>query len=363
MKMPVMFIFLFLLLAPLAVAQLRVGFYSSSCPKAESIIKQVVQSRFQSDHSITAALLRMHFHDCFVRGCDASILIDSNSTKTKSSEKDAGANQTVREFEIIDDIKKLLESECPSTVSCADIITVATRDAIALAGGTDYTIPTGRRDGLVSDSNLVNLPGPSTPVKRAIRIFKDKGLNANEMVTLLGAHTVGVAHCGFFQDRLSNFQGSGAPDSTMDPTLAAQLLKTCGTTIKPMDQDPAVFLDQNTSFIVDNQFYSQILQKKGILEIDQALALDTSTRPVVSSFATNGAAFQESFAKAMVKMGSIQVLVGNAGEIRTNCRAFNPAKQNKTKPFQIFSSFQVNMDDVSLKSSLGFNAKPYMPSI
>lgn len=50
-----------------ASGQLKVGFYSSTCPRAESIIRGVVQQRFNRDRSITAALLRMHFHDCFVR--------------------------------------------------------------------------------------------------------------------------------------------------------------------------------------------------------------------------------------------------------------------------------------------------------
>lgn len=51
----------------IASAQLKVGFYNSSCSRAESIIRGVVQQRFNRDRSITAALLRMHFHDCFVR--------------------------------------------------------------------------------------------------------------------------------------------------------------------------------------------------------------------------------------------------------------------------------------------------------
>ncbi|PKI30906.1 hypothetical protein CRG98_048703, partial [Punica granatum] len=49
------------------------------------------------------------------------------------------------------------------------------------------------------------------------------------MVVLLGGHTVGVAHCGFFQDRLSNFQGTRLPDPSMDPALVSQLNKTCGS--------------------------------------------------------------------------------------------------------------------------------------
>ncbi|KAK6942073.1 hypothetical protein RJ641_027450 [Dillenia turbinata] len=49
------------------MAQLLVGFHGSSCLQAESIIKQVVQRRIQSDHSTTTDLLRMHFNDRFVR--------------------------------------------------------------------------------------------------------------------------------------------------------------------------------------------------------------------------------------------------------------------------------------------------------
>ena len=59
--------FLFCFLAPSALAQLRFGFYGRSCPRAESIVANVVANRFRRDRSITAALLRMQFHDCFVR--------------------------------------------------------------------------------------------------------------------------------------------------------------------------------------------------------------------------------------------------------------------------------------------------------
>lgn len=51
----------------LVSAQLQVGFYNSTCPQTETIVRQAVQNQFNSDPSITAALLRMHFHDCFVR--------------------------------------------------------------------------------------------------------------------------------------------------------------------------------------------------------------------------------------------------------------------------------------------------------
>ncbi|MCI51189.1 peroxidase 44-like, partial [Trifolium medium] len=69
-------------------------------------------------------------------GCDASLLIDP--TNKTASEKNDGANASVRGFDIIDEVKEALEAACPSTVSCADIIALATRDAVALSGGPKY---------------------------------------------------------------------------------------------------------------------------------------------------------------------------------------------------------------------------------
>lgn len=58
---------LFLFVIPPVLANLQVDFYKSTCPQAESIVQQVVKNEFSRDLSITAAFLRMHFHDCFVR--------------------------------------------------------------------------------------------------------------------------------------------------------------------------------------------------------------------------------------------------------------------------------------------------------
>jgi peroxidase len=249
-----------------------------------------------------------------VQGCDASLLIDS--TKNNTSEKQTGANASVRGYDLIDDVKQAIEAACPSTVSCSDIIALATRDAVALSGGPKYNVPTGRRDGLVVNSLDVNLPGPRIPIPALTQFFAAKGITTEEMVTLLGAHTVGVAHCGFFADRLSSF--TGKPDPTMAPALDTKLVKLCKS-----NTNGAAFLDQNTSFVVDHEFYKQILLKKGIMQIDQQLALDKSTSTFVSNFATNGDKFVKRFASAMIKLGKVGVLVGKEGEIRKNCRVFN----------------------------------------
>ncbi|GMP39051.1 hypothetical protein CsSME_00010043 [Camellia sinensis var. sinensis] len=114
--------------ATLTVGQgTRVGFYSTSCPRAETIVQATVKSHFQSDATVAPGLLRMHFHDCFVQGCDASILIDGPST-----EKTAPPNLLLRGYEVIDDAKTQLEAACPGVVSCADIIALAARDSVVL---------------------------------------------------------------------------------------------------------------------------------------------------------------------------------------------------------------------------------------
>nr|VDD19679.1 unnamed protein product [Brassica oleracea] len=296
---------------PIAFAQLRVGFYSRSCPQAETIVRNLVRQRFGVDPTVTAALLRMHFHDCFVRGCDASLLIDSTN-----SEKMAGPNGSVREFDLIDRIKAQLEAACPSTVSCADIITLATRDSVALAGGPSYSIPTGRRDGLVSNNVDVALPGPTISVAGAVSLFTNKGMNVFDAVALIGAHTVGKGNCGLFNDRITNFQGTGRPDPAMDPALVSSLRNTCRTSA-------TAALDQSTPLRFDNQFFKQLRKKRGVFQVDQRLATDRQTRGVVARYASNNAYFKRQFVRAMIKMGAVDVLTGRAGEIRRNCRRFN----------------------------------------
>ncbi|XP_022003571.1 peroxidase 60 [Helianthus annuus] len=298
---------------------LQYGFYDGKCETSdvEAIVRNTVFSEFLVDQTIAPALIRMHFHDCFVNGCDASILLDGHN-----AEKTAPPNLSVRGFDVIDAAKAAVEGVCPGVVSCADIIAIATRDVVALSGGGRYTVQTGRRDGLVSlAENTIVLPAPNASVSSAIHTFASKGLTATDMVYLSGGHTIGVAHCSLFKDRLYNFNNTGEPDPTMDLGLLTWLRLVCP---QNATVDSTANLDQNssTSSTVDNSFYTQIMLHRGVLQFDQELALDPLTQSTVAAIAHSDD-FNTKFGQAMVKMGAIQVLTGEQGQIRKSCRAIN----------------------------------------
>uniref|UniRef100_A0A453EBF1 Peroxidase 1 n=1 Tax=Aegilops tauschii subsp. strangulata TaxID=200361 RepID=A0A453EBF1_AEGTS len=179
----VFFLFNVLLRSSLVHSQgLQRGFYDSSCPDAEDIVRSTVEKYYNNDATIAPGLLRLHFHDCFVQGCDASVLISG-----ASSERSAPQNFGLRGFEVIDDAKSQLESTCPGVVSCADILALAARDSVDLTGGPSWSVPLGRRDGRISSAaDAKALPSPADPVSVQRQKFADQGLSDHDLVTLVG---------------------------------------------------------------------------------------------------------------------------------------------------------------------------------
>ncbi|CAN1132013.1 Peroxidase 57, partial [Linum perenne] len=295
---------------------LRVGHYRSTCPLAETIIRRVVERWHAVDPTITAALLRINFHDCFVKGCDAALLIDP-TPQNPQPQKTAPPNRSIRGFDLIDAVKSAVEFACPATVSCADVISLATRDAVSLAGGPKYVVPTGRLDGISSSAADVKLPPPSLSVNLAYtQFFQPLGFTLPEIIVLLGSHTVGSAHCSTFQDRPKTETELATPTS-MDPTLVRQLMVTCGRG----GGNATAALDQGTPLAFDGSFYREIERKRGVLSIDQELGTNPLTSRMVSRLGRDELRFRRSFGATMVKMGR---LVGSGiGEIRKNCRLFN----------------------------------------
>lgn len=263
-----------------------------------------------------------------LQGCDASILLDS--TPGNPSEKESVANNpSLRGFEVIDQAKAKIEARCPQTVSCSDILAFAARDgAFAVGGGIDYAVPAGRRDGRVSLESevLQNLPPPFFDAEQLKQNFARKNLSVEEMVTLSGAHSIGVSHCSSFSNRLYSFNSTHQQDPAMDRTLAAALKRRCpppSTSSGAGGRDPFVPLDVVTPNRLDNRYYKNLRNHKGVLASDQALMSDPSTRRMVRSHANHGPGWADRFGAAMVRMGSIEVLTGTQGEIRKNCRVVN----------------------------------------
>ncbi|EHA8589334.1 putative Peroxidase 5 [Cocos nucifera] len=174
-------------------------------PQAEQIVHDVVRNRHILDPTIAAGLIRFHFHDCFVRGCDASILLDETPSG-EPVEKESPANgSTLHGIEVIDTVKTIIESLCPATVSSTDTLAFAGRDAAILAGLRHYPVPSGRRDGTISRAlETLDLPGPFATVEQLTEKFAKKGFSQGEMVILSGAHSIGGAHCPSFDRQLYN---------------------------------------------------------------------------------------------------------------------------------------------------------------
>ncbi|XP_062083478.1 peroxidase 5-like [Humulus lupulus] len=304
-------------------AALKVGYYGSTCPSAETIVKNAVNRAVCENPGVAAGLIRMHFHDCFVRGCDASVLLDS--TPGRPSEKENVANNpSLRGFDVIDDAKAQIEAQCPQTVSCADILAFAARDGVTALGGADYSVPAGRRDGPVSlgDEPSRHLPSPFFNATQLRDSFALKGLTLAEMVTLSGAHSVGLSHCSSFSTRLYSFNATHPQDPSMDPDFARELKKKCPDSTRGNDA-PLVPLDGLTPNRLDNKYYVGLKNGRGVLSSDQSLMSSSLTAKMVRNKARRGEAWGKKFAEAMVKMGSIDVLTGSSGEIRKNCRFVN----------------------------------------
>lgn len=294
------------------------AFYESSCPDLESIVRKQLKKIFKKDIGQAAGLLRLHFHDCFVQGCDASVLLDGSASGP--SEQDAIPNQTLRAkaFEIIEDLRERVHKDCGRVVSCADIVALAARDSVVLSGGPEYSVPLGRRDGqsfATQDVTSDLLPAPTSHASTLIeKLATNQKLDATDLVALSGGHTIGLGHCGSFKERLYPTQ-----DPTMAKTFANELKEVCP---KP-ETNATTVLDKRSPNKFDNKYYVNLMNREGLFTSDQDLYTDSRTKGIVESFALDEELFFEQFAKSMIKMGQLSVLTGKKGEIRADCSVRN----------------------------------------
>ncbi|GMI67482.1 hypothetical protein like AT5G14130 [Hibiscus trionum] len=297
--------------------QLSEDFYANSCPNVESIVSEAVSTKLSQTFVTIPSTLRLFFHDCFVEGCDASVIIQSPNG---DAEKDAQDNLSLAGdgFDTVIKAKQAVEAQCPGVVSCADILALAARDVVVLARGPSWEVELGRRDGLISQASRVagNLPDPDFNLVQLNTIFARNNLTQFDMIALSGAHTVGFSHCDRFSDRIY----SSPIDPTLDPNYAQELRQAC-----PRNVDPsiAINLDPETPRTFDNVYYQNLMAGKGLFTSDQVLETDPNSEATVSDFATNPGNFNAAFITAMRKLGRVGVKTGSEGEIRKDCTTFN----------------------------------------
>lgn len=304
-------------------SQLRQNFYQNICPNVESLVRSAVQTKFSQTFVTAPATIRLLFHDCFVRGCDASVLLSSPSNNAEKDHPDdislAGDG-----FDTVIKAKAAVDSnpQCRNKVSCADILALATRDVVALTGGPSYSVELGRRDGRISTKASVQrkLPHPTFNLDQLNTMFASNGLSQTDMIALSGAHTLGFSHCSRFADRIYKFNSGNRIDPTLNLQYAMQLRQMC-----PVNVDPriAINMDLTTPQKFDNAYYQNLRNGKGLFTSDQILFTDSRSKGTVNQFASNNAAFQQAFVTAITKLGRVGVLTGNQGEIRRDCSQVN----------------------------------------
>ncbi|XP_073392664.1 peroxidase 25-like [Physcomitrium patens] len=321
---------------------LEVGFYRNSCPEVETIVYKSMAQSYKTNMTVAPGVLRLAFHDCFVRGCDAFVLLDGPNTERKSV-----LNGGLHGYDAVDAAKRATEKACPGIVSAPDVLQFAARDSVILASyppdlwitipehitshtvrliirlsfltcgsrlaSPDWRLPmerarwASRRDDFPHHGGNGCEPRPSEhdPVSTRSKV-PGEGLERSLMVVLSGFHTIGKAPCLTFDDRVQ----TNPVDPTLAPSFAASLKKQClyaqiTSTKVALDSTPRRF---------DTQYFKDIIQGRGVLISDQELLYDSRTVGVVR--ANKGSAFYRNFGEAMVAMSELGVLTDGSGEIR-----------------------------------------------
>ncbi|KAJ1685041.1 hypothetical protein LUZ63_016431 [Rhynchospora breviuscula] len=286
-------------------------YYANICPNLESLVQGAVRGMMASSPIAAAATLRLFFHDCFITGCDASLLIQNpnNDDEQHSSETmflRADGYKTIAAAKAAVDA----DPQCANKVSCADIMALAARDAVSLSGGPTWKVELGRYDALGARASDVDLPLTTEDVPALMKRFSAHGLTVDDLVALSGGHTLGATSCVFVNSRIYP-----TVDAFLDPSFASQLQGICPSNLDP---NTFVFFDQSvTSF--DNNYFLMVQQKKGVLFSDSALCFDSSSKGIVDKFAVDQNAFFTQFMSSMVRLGRLGLKTAATGEIRATC--------------------------------------------
>ncbi|KAG0499343.1 hypothetical protein HPP92_004034 [Vanilla planifolia] len=263
---------------PASEAQLSSTFYSRTCPNLLPIVRSSMARAVARETRMAASILRLFFHDCFVNGCDGSILLDD--TPTFTGEQNALPNRN------------------------------SVRGWVDRRGRWGWEEQTRQLRARYGEQRP---PAPSSSLATLVSKFAAKGLSARDMTALSGGHTIGQAQCQNFRPHIYN-------DTNINTSFAALRRANCtasggDTNLAPLDvQSPNAF---------GNDYYQNLMGFRGLLHSDQELFNNGTQDTLVRQYVRSRALFFSDFAAAMVKLGAISPLTGTNGEIRLNCSKVN----------------------------------------
>ena len=285
-----------------AVAALAVGGTLASPARARrrnaaEQLRQAVFAAVAADATVAGALLRLAFHDAVrradgqTRGADGSIQYEI---------PDAENVRLGRPLALVMAMK-------PDGLSVADAVAVAGAAAVEASGGPRIAIGLGRLDASAAApatlSRPIQQPGDEARdvVKRTLpepglstvglrRYFRRVGLSDQELVALMGAHTLGR------HNTLLNMTKACLRN------LTRECLETAPVRAPFEARTPDAF---------DNSYYSLLLAwddrslergEANFIPTDVALVLDASFRRHVVAFARSEPLFRTTFSRAYAKL-------------------------------------------------------------
>jgi L-ascorbate peroxidase len=285
-----------------AVAALAVGGTLTSPARARrrnaaEQLRQAVFAAVADDPTVAGALLRLAFHDAVrradgqTRGADGSIRFEI---------PDAENVRLGRPLALVMAMK-------PDGLSVADAVAVAGAAAVEASGGPRIAIGLGRLDASAAapatlgrpikqpgdearDVVKRTLPEPGLSTVGLRRYFRRVGLSDQELVALMGAHTLGR------HNTLLNMTKACLRN------LTRECLETAPVRAPFEARTPDAF---------DNSYYSLLLAwddrslergEANFIPTDVALVLDASFRRHVVAFARSEPLFRTTFARAYAKL-------------------------------------------------------------
>lgn len=326
-------------------------YYAQTCPSFYDILLRIAVPRILRDPGLFPGLLRLHFHDCFTTGCDASLLLDIAPEREGDDkyqvEKRSTKNERLRlpVFTLLDDIKAECERRCSLVVSAADILTATTW--VALKMQPYYLLPgrlpplyLGRKDAMTTYIDNANgLPGSTEDAEGVMDKFAAQGFSKKDVAVLIGVHTIGNIACEYVLERITSDAISTAPNKadlaryvnicklktgTGAPLTAMQARRLSWTNLKKLDiesgdEDAMTFADAITPNRFDSAYYASIRAGRShlVVEIQMQESKDARTRAAMRAAPAN---WLQNFGKVWTKLSLLVPPSGTQLEVRPNCR-------------------------------------------